>query len=40
MERIMADGGFKLGTEAQLKNLEDLLASLQEPNTSLQEPNI
>src|SRR3982751_5900789 len=39
MERIMADGGFKLGTEAQLNNLEDLLASLQEPNTSLQEPN-
>jgi hypothetical protein len=28
MERIMADGGFKLGTEAQLKNLEELLASL------------
>ena len=28
MERIMADGGFKLGTEAQIKNLEDLLASL------------
>jgi uncharacterized protein YndB with AHSA1/START domain len=39
MERIMADGSFKLGTEAQLKNLEDLLASMQEPNTSLQEPN-
>src|SRR3954451_15666821 len=39
MERIMADGNFKLGTEAQLKNLEDLLASMQEPNTSLQEPN-
>jgi uncharacterized protein YndB with AHSA1/START domain len=39
MERIMADGGFKLGTEAQLENLENLLASLQEPNTSLQEPN-
>jgi uncharacterized protein YndB with AHSA1/START domain len=33
MERIMADGGFKLGTEAQLKNLEELLAKLQEPNT-------
>jgi uncharacterized protein YndB with AHSA1/START domain len=33
MERIMADGGFKLGTEAQLNNLEELLASLQEPNT-------
>lgn len=28
MERIMSDGSFKLGTEAQLKNLEDLLASL------------
>ena len=39
MERIMADGGFKLGTEAQLKNLEDLLASMQEPNTSFQEQN-
>jgi uncharacterized protein YndB with AHSA1/START domain len=39
MERIMADGGFRLGTEAQLNNLEALLASLQEPNTSLQEPN-
>jgi uncharacterized protein YndB with AHSA1/START domain len=39
MERIMADGGFKLGTEAQLNNLEALLASMQEPNTSLQEPN-
>jgi uncharacterized protein YndB with AHSA1/START domain len=34
MERIMADGGFKLGTEAQLKNLEELLAALKrEPNT-------
>ena len=39
MERIIADGGFKLGTEAQLNNLEQLLANLQEPNTSLQEPN-
>ena len=28
MERIMADGGFQLGTEAQLKHLEELLASL------------
>jgi uncharacterized protein YndB with AHSA1/START domain len=37
MERIMADGGFKLGTEAQLKNLEELLANLQEPNTALHE---
>jgi uncharacterized protein YndB with AHSA1/START domain len=34
MERIMADGGFKLGTEAQLKNLEELLANIKrEPNT-------
>jgi uncharacterized protein YndB with AHSA1/START domain len=34
MERIIADGGFKLGTEGQLKNLEDLLATLKrEPNT-------
>ena len=32
MERIMADGGFKLGTEAQIKNLEDLLASLAPKN--------
>jgi len=39
MERVMADDGFKLGTEAQLNNLENLLANLQEPNTSLQEPN-
>ena len=39
MERIMADGGFQKGTEAQLENLENLLARLQEPNTSLQEPN-
>lgn len=39
MERVMADDGFRLGTEAQFKNLEDLLANLQEPNTSLQEPN-
>ena len=39
MERIIADGGFKLGTEAQLTNLEKLLANLREPNTSLQEPN-
>jgi uncharacterized protein YndB with AHSA1/START domain len=39
MERIMADGGFQKGTEAQLENLENLLAKLQEPNTSLQEPN-
>ena len=39
MERVMADDGFRLGTESQLKNLEDLLASMQEPNTSLQEPN-
>jgi len=33
MERIMADGGFQKGTEAQLENLETLLAGLQEPNT-------
>ena len=34
MEMIIADGGFKLGTEGQLKNLEDLLATLKrEPNT-------
>ena len=34
MERIMADGTFKLGTEAQLKNLEELLANIKrEPNT-------
>jgi len=34
MERVMADDGFRLGTEAQFKNLEDLLATLkQEPNT-------
>ena len=39
MERIIADGGFKLGTEAQLDNLEKLLARLQESNTSIQEPN-
>ena len=39
MERIMADGGFQKGTEAQLENLENLLAKLQEPNASLQEPN-
>jgi hypothetical protein len=39
MERIMADGGFQKGTEMQLQNLEDLLASMQEPNTSLQEAN-
>ena len=39
MERIMADGGFKLGTESQLKNLEALLASMQEPNTAKREPN-
>lgn len=28
MERIMADGNFQKGTEAQLKNLEELLATL------------
>jgi uncharacterized protein YndB with AHSA1/START domain len=40
MERIMADGGFQKGTEAQLKNLEDLLAHLQEPNTALHEQSV
>ena len=34
MERIIADGFFKQGTEGQFKNLEELLASLKrEPNT-------
>lgn len=36
MERIIADGGFKIGTEMQLQNLEELLVKLshkQEPNT-------
>jgi len=32
MERIMADGGFEQGTKMQLQNLENLLASMQEPN--------
>ncbi len=39
MERIIADGGFREGTIGQLKNLEDLLATLQEPKTALREPN-
>ena len=41
LERLerMIEFGFKEGTAGQFKNLEDLLASLQEPNTSLQEPN-
>lgn len=39
MEKVMEGGFFKQGTEAQLNNLEELLASLQEPNTSIQEPN-
>ncbi len=41
LERLekMVEMGFREGTIAQLKNLEDLLATLQEPNTSLQEPN-
>lgn len=30
MERIMADGGFERGTEAQLENLTQLLARMQE----------
>ena len=38
LERMIAMG-FREGTEAQLRNLEDLVASMQEPNTSLQEPN-
>lgn len=35
MERIIADGGFREGTMGQLKNLEELLAKLQnqEPGT-------
>jgi uncharacterized protein YndB with AHSA1/START domain len=28
MERILADDGFRLGTEAQLENLENLLATM------------
>jgi uncharacterized protein YndB with AHSA1/START domain len=32
MARIMADGGFQEGTRMQLENLENLLASMQEPN--------
>jgi uncharacterized protein YndB with AHSA1/START domain len=41
LERLerQIEGGFREGTIAQLKNLEDLLTTLQEPNTSLQEPN-
>ena len=30
MERIMADGGFQKGTEAQLQNLEELLNKLSQ----------
>ena len=30
MERIMADGGFQKGTEMQLENLEELLATLSQ----------
>ena len=30
MERIMADGGFRIGTELQLQNLEELLARLSQ----------
>jgi uncharacterized protein YndB with AHSA1/START domain len=34
MERVMADDGFRRGTEAQLTNLEELLAKIKrEPNT-------
>jgi uncharacterized protein YndB with AHSA1/START domain len=41
LERLerMIEMGFTEGTEAQLKNLDELLANLQEPNKSLQEPN-
>src|SRR5436190_12329361 len=41
LERLerMIEFGFREGTAAQLNNLEELLAGLQEPNTSLQEPN-
>lgn len=41
LERLerMVETGFVQGTEGQFENLENLLASLQEPNTSLQEPN-
>src|SRR4029079_4895031 len=38
IESIIAHRVFKLGTEAQLKNLEDLFARLQEPNTARREP--
>ena len=30
LERIIADGGFRTGTELQLQNLEELLATLSE----------
>jgi uncharacterized protein YndB with AHSA1/START domain len=30
MERIIADGGFRTGTEMQLQNLEELLAKLSQ----------
>lgn len=34
MERILADDGFRRGTEGQLANLEELLANMKrEPNT-------
>ena len=39
MERVMADDGFRRGTEEQIKNLEDLLARLQGSDSSLEEPN-
>ena len=41
LERLerMIEMGFVEGTEAQFKNLEDVLVRLQEPNTSVQEPN-
>jgi uncharacterized protein YndB with AHSA1/START domain len=39
MERIMADDGFRLGTQGQIANLEELLAKLRAANTSIEEPN-
>ena len=34
MERIMADGGFKLGTEAQFENLKELLSTMSKNTES------
>src|SRR5690242_931438 len=36
MERIIADGGFQRGTEAQLDNLTELLAKLSQATTGQQ----